>query len=280
MDLSGKSIGSLNGNTAKDIIYMQETPEGNSEPEYSKVNGSRIGTLTGSIGGTVIEDKLPDSSVFYFDTITDLLTALQSDKVDAACYDDSIFKYAKRDIENLKILDGYLVPSEYAPIFPKNEKGQALADQYSEFVKKLWTDGTISEIDKIWFEGDDESASVPDYENLPDTNGTLHMAADLSQVPFVMMVDNRIVGYDVDIAARFCEAYGYRLQIEPMSFASIIPAVVSGKYDFAASNFTITPERAESVIFSEPVYRGGLVIAVLDDKTDNNSASQPVEKKI
>ena len=56
-------------------------------------------------------------------------------------YDDSVFKFAKLEIRNLHILDGYLVPSEYAPIFPKNEKGQALADQYSEFVKKLWASG-------------------------------------------------------------------------------------------------------------------------------------------
>ncbi len=245
------------------------------------MNGKLIGTLTGSIGGTAIEENFPDSQVLYFDTITDMLTALQAGKIDGMCYDDSVFKFMQLEVKNLEILDGYLVSSEYAPIFPKNEKGQALANQYSEFVKKLWADGTIEEIDDIWFSDDEESADVLDYENLPDINGTLHMAADLSQVPFVMMVNDRIVGYDVDIAARFCEANGYRLEIEPMNFASIIPAVVSGKCDFASSNFTVTPERAESVIFSEPVYRGGLTIAVLDadgepdDDEDNTSEQKP-----
>ena len=234
-------------------------------PNFSMadMNGKRLGTLTGSIGGTAIEENFPASEILYFDTITDLLTALLAGKIDGMCYDDSVFKYMQQEVKNLEILDGYLVPSVYAPIFPKNAKGQALAAQYSEFVKKLWVDGTIAEIDGIWF-GDDESASVLDYENLPDTNGTLHMAADLSQVPFAMMAGERIVGYDVDIAARFCQANGYRLKIEPMTFASIIPAVISGKCDFASSNFTVTAERAESVIFSEPVYRGGLTIAVLD----------------
>ena len=237
------------------------------EPEISiqMMNGKRIGTLTGSIGGTAIKETLPDAEVFYFDAITDLLPALQNGKIDGMCYDDSVFKYMNIEVKQLDILDGYLVPSEYAPIFPKNEKGRELAAQYSEFVKKLWADGTIEEIDEIWFEEDEGLKTVLDYENLPDTNGTLRMAVDLSQVPFVMMVNNRIVGYDVDIAARLCEAYGYRLSIEPMNFAAIIPAVMSGKCDFAASNFTITPEREESVIFSEPVYRGGLVIAVLDN---------------
>ena len=173
---------------------------------WQQMDDEKIGTLTGSLGGPAIEENLPDAEIFYYDTITDLLLAAQSGKVDAICYDDSVFKFAKKDIPNLRILDGYLIPSEYAPIFPKNDKGKALADQYSEFVKKLWADGTIAEIDAVWFGDDDSLRTVLDYENLPDTNGTLHMAADLSQVPFVMMSDNRIVGYDVDIAARFCEA--------------------------------------------------------------------------
>ena len=246
---------------------------------WQQMDDAEIGTLTGSLGGPAIEENLPDAEIFYYDTITDLLLAAQSGKVDAICYDDSVFKFAKKDIPNLRILDGYLIPSEYAPIFPKNDKGKALADQYSEFVKKLWADGTIAEIDAVWFGDDDSLRTVLDYENLPDTNGTLHMAADLSQVPFVMMSDNRIVGYDVDIAARFCEANGYRLVIEPMTFESIIPAVVSEKYDFAASNFTITEERKESVYFSEPVYRGGLVIAVLDKNAGNSSAAGSTAEK-
>ncbi len=245
---------------------------------WQQMDGKKIGTLTGSVGGPAIEANLPNADIFYFDTITDLLTALQMEKVDAGCYDDSVFKYAKKDIENLEILDGVLLPSDYAPIFPKNEQGRILADQYSEFVKKLWADGTIAEIESIWFGSDENLQTVLDYENLPDTNGTLHMAADLSQVPFVMMFNNRIVGYDVDIAARFCEAYGYKLEIEPMNFASIIPSVVSGKCDFAASNFTITEERAQSVIFSEPVYRGGLVVAVLDDPADSADSDSDVKK--
>ena len=243
---------------------------------WQQMDGKKIGTLTGSVGGPAIESNLPDAEIFYFDTITDMLTALQMEKVDAVCYDDSVFKYAKKDINNLEILDGILLPSNYAPIFSKNEKGKILADQYSEFVKKLWAEGTIAEIEDIWFGNDENLQTVLDYEGLPDTNGTLHMAADLTQVPFVMMLNNRIVGYDVDIAARFCEAYGYRLVIEAMNFSSIIPSVVSGKCDFAASNFTITEERAQSVNFSEPVYRGGLVVAVLDDAPADFSVSDEV----
>ena len=40
-----------------------------------------------------------------------------------------------------------------AVFFPKTEKGQKLEAQYSEFVKKLWDDGMIDEINSIWFGG-------------------------------------------------------------------------------------------------------------------------------
>ena len=79
------------------------------------------------------------------------------------------------------------------------------------------------------------------------------------------MKDNRVVGYDVDIAARFCQANGYRLEVVPMDFGGLLPAVQTGKCDFAGCCITYTEERAESVLFSSPIYRSGTVLCVLKD---------------
>ena len=96
-----------------------------------------------------------------------------------------------------------------------------------------------------------------DYEALPDTNGTLRMATEALYEPFTYIRNNEIVGYDIDICVGFCEAYGYGLEIVDMSFDAVLPAVQSGKCDFGGSGITITAERAESVLFSEPNYSGG-----------------------
>ena len=241
---------------------------------WQQMDGKVIGTLTGSTGGPALEKNLPEAKIAYYDSVTDIILALDSHKIDGACIDKSFARYLSSEKDNLRILDGSMGKFDNAPVFPKNQKGQDLEKQYSEFVKKLWEDGSIDEIDAKWFSADQSKWDVPDYENLPDTNGTLHMAADPIIPPFVMMVNNRIAGYDVDIAARFCEAYGYRLEIEPMSFAAVIPAVISGKCDFASSGITITEERAENVLFSEPIYHDERGIIVLKTETGNKAGPQ------
>ena len=40
--------------------------------------------------------------------------------------------------------------------FPKNDKGKALCDEFSEYIKQIKSDGTLQQIDDIWF-GTDES---------------------------------------------------------------------------------------------------------------------------
>ena len=244
--------------------------------DYKPYDGKRIGVVTGSTGGPAVEANLPNAKISYFDSVPDMLTALQAQKVDAIAATQSILNFVRMEGENITLTDDFLLPVEIAALFPKNEKGQKLNAQYSEFVRKLWDDGTIDEIDSIWFGEDESKKTILDYENLPETNGTLTMAVDIGIAPFVYLKDGKIVGYDVDIAARFCKAYGYRLVIQNMSFSAIMPSVVSGKSDFSACDMAITPERAESVLFSEPTYYDGLVLAVrgedaAEPESDDNS---------
>ena len=63
---------------------------------WQQMDDAEIGTLTGSLGGPAIEENLPDAEIFYYDTITDLLLAAQSGKVDAICYDDSVLSLQKK----------------------------------------------------------------------------------------------------------------------------------------------------------------------------------------
>ncbi len=226
------------------------------------IDGKRIAVLTGTLSGQYAEERYPNAQVQYFETQTDSLAALKAGKVDVWASDEPIVRFMQIENPELQILEGYLAESNLAAVFPKTEAGQALCDAYSAFVDKLWANGTMKQIDAVWFGADDSARTVLDYEHLPATNGTLRMAADLTQPPFTYMKDDRAVGYDVDVAARFCEASGYGLEIESMSFGGILPAVQSGKVDFAASSITVTKERAEAVLFSTPDYYGGIVMAM------------------
>ena len=64
------------------------------------------------------------------------------------------------------------------------------------------------------------------------------------------------------MAIAFCASRGYGIEIIPMNFDGILPALQSGRIDFSASGFAITPERMESINFSQPYYSGGTKIVV------------------
>ena len=232
-------------------------------PAYAAYNGKRVAVQTGTISGEVALSVIPDLEVNYFNTQTDCLAALRAGKVDAWCSDEPMVRFLMIDNPDLTMYGEKLDESSLAAVFAKTAKGQELCDEYNTFLEEIWADGTMAEIDDIWFGTDDGKRTVLDYEALSDTNGTLRMAVDASILPFAYVKDNRVVGYDVDIAARFCQARGYRLEVVPMDFAGILPAVQSDKCDFAACCITVTEERAESVLFSSPNYHSGTVMAVL-----------------
>ena len=79
---------------------------------------------------------------------------------------------------------------------------------------------------------------------------TLTMGTNASFPPYEFYENEKIVGIDAEIAAAICEKLGYQLEIIDMDFATLIPAVVSGKIDFAMAGMTVTEERLQSVNFS------------------------------
>ncbi|MBQ8964202.1 MAG: transporter substrate-binding domain-containing protein [Clostridia bacterium] len=262
------------------LTVLKEEDEGTAADidahiSLDSLDDKRIGVQTGTICGALVESQLPEAQVYYFNTVTDVMAALETGKVDGGCMDEPTLRFLKIENPQLAILDEYLDESNLAAVFPKTEAGEALCDQYSDYLEKLWADGTMAEIDAVWFGEDDKKRTVMNYGSLPASNGTLRMAADLSMIPFTYMKDNRIMGYDVDVATRFCREYGYGLEIVPMEFGGILPAVQSGKCDFAASCITVTAERAESVLFSAPNYYGGIAMAMWKDDQDMGAQAAP-----
>ncbi|MDB9493210.1 transporter substrate-binding domain-containing protein [Spirulina major CS-329] len=62
------------------------------------------------------------------------------------------------------------------------------------------------------------------------------------------------IGFDIDIANAIAEKLGYEIEISDMDFNGIIPALQSGRADFAMAGMTPTEERKENVSFSEIYY--------------------------
>lgn len=100
-----------------------------------------------------------------------------------------------------------------------------------------------------------------------DEDKILRVATEPSFAPFEFMDQqtSKLVGFDVDIINAVAEVIGYKTDIASMPFDGQIPAVITHQIDVAISGFTITPERAKIVNFTEPYYDAGLG-ALIDNK--------------
>jgi putative lysine transport system substrate-binding protein len=72
-------------------------------------------------------------------------------------------------------------------------------------------------------------------------------------------------GYDVMMAQKICDANGWTLEIHKLDWDSIPLAVQSGDIDCGICGQSITPERLQSMDFSQPYYYASIVTLVKSD---------------
>jgi len=91
----------------------------------------------------------------------------------------------------------------------------------------------------------------------------LIVGMELNYPPFEMIdPEGRPAGISVEMAEALGRYLGLPPKIENIPFDGLIPALKTGKIDLIISSMTATPEREESIDFSEPYLRTGLCLLV------------------
>lgn len=115
---------------------------------------------------------------------------------------------------------------------------------------------------------DDTSADdTQQSETAENTEGgTLVMGTNAQFPPYEFRDENNeVAGIDADIAAAIADKLGMELEITDMAFDSLIPALDGGTIDIILAGMTVTPEREESVNFTDSYATGVQVIIVPED---------------
>lgn len=89
-----------------------------------------------------------------------------------------------------------------------------------------------------------------------DTQETLTMATNAEFPPYEYKEGDKVVGIDAEVAQAIADKLGMKLEIVDTKFDAIIPGVQSGKYDMGMAGMTVTPEREQSVAFSDSYATG------------------------
>ena len=240
-----------------------------------EMKGKSIGVITGGSTSVLITDFFDgDLDLQLFNSNVDMALALNSGKIDAYVTD----MYSARDMsmayEGQYAMEPKVASDPAGFIFKKDdEAAAALKGQINEYLAEIKADGTWQEIYDIWMNYDEDKKVV----DMPTEgkNGTLTMATS-SNIgnPFCYMKNGSLVGFEIDIAARFCHEYGYALQIEDYDYSALVAAVTSGKVDFAGDSIMQTEARLESVDFSDATCEMGFVLVAKKEISSSSSSDR------
>ena len=114
---------------------------------------------------------------------------------------------------------------------------------------------------------DDKKAAAP----APAAKEELIVGTEPSFAPFEFPEKDskEFTGFDMDLIRAIAKEMGYKkCTIRNMGFDALIPAINAGNLDVSIAGFSITEERKQQVIFSQPYYKSGLAFVVRKEVND------------
>jgi polar amino acid transport system substrate-binding protein len=99
---------------------------------------------------------------------------------------------------------------------------------------------------------------------------TYRVGSTPTGVPFTFLdtKTNSVQGVMVDIMNAIAKDQGFAVEIQAMPFSTLIPSLTGSKIDIICAALGMTPQRAEVVAFTDPVYAYGeaMVVNAKDDR--------------
>lgn len=237
--------------------------------DIAQLAGKKVGIVTGSAYDTVLKNKIPGAVPEYFNNFSDQTEAVKSGKIAGFLADEPMARDIINHTSGVTFLKEMLSSDGYAFAFSKSQT--ELQRQVNAALKELQDNGTLKKIDARWFGKNEAVKVLPDLK-LENKKGVIRLATNSNLAPFAYIKQGKMVGYDIEIAMMIAAKLGRTLEIVDMDIAAIIPALVSGKSDMAVGEITITKERAKSVLFSIPNYKGGVAVMVMKGTGARESA--------
>lgn len=102
----------------------------------------------------------------------------------------------------------------------------------------------------------------------PASAETIRVGMSGGYFPFTFVQQDELQGFEVDFMNAVAEETGLDVEFETMSFSGLIGALQSGRIDTVANQITITPEREEAFVFTQPYVYDGAQVVVKEGNED------------
>lgn len=199
----------------------------------------------------------------YFDTFLEV----SKGRKDAALSFSSIFVGLHEAYPTLECI----VSEQTVPIvafFAK--RSEPLKQEFDSYVRS--NPEVLRELKEKWVDGYGHNDYTIDFSTLENHNGMFTLSTCLDSPPMEYIKNGKPAGYELDLVYRFAEASGYAVNFVATEYTAAMTGAATGKYDIFMGFCGYTEERAEEILFSEPIYEEHLGYVVLGDG-DNAHAS-------
>ncbi len=231
----------------------------------------RICVLTGSAGDMAARKHFPGAQFQELTTGADAALAISSNKADAFVYDKSVLLNLVAKNPQLRILDQPVDKLEVAAAIRKDNT--ALLVEMNRVLDELKSDGTLQRLRLKWVDTKyTVTPKLPPADSKAD-KGVLRMGTCANIEPFSFHSSDMLTGLDIELGRLLAARLGKKIEIIDMNFESLIPALQSGKIDFALSNFNVTDERKKLILFSHPYIENDISALVASDPASGQAAA-------
>jgi polar amino acid transport system substrate-binding protein len=225
----------------------------------SDLKDKKIGVLLGSVHDTYAIKNYPEAALLQYKSPPELVLGVKSGKIDAALYTTETLLEILRLDNELQMLGDTLFTIPIGMGF--NKGNSQLREKFNQFLKDIKSDGTFDDLKNRWvLKGE---TIMPEIKN-SKRNGTLIVGTVSDKgLPFTIVKDNRMIGFDIEISERFAAYLGKELKLVDMEFGSLIISAVTNKIEMISSTLMITDERKKQIDFSDEYMRLGASVFVL-----------------
>lgn len=222
--------------------------------EQLKEEGRKIGVATGTADDELVKRFFPEAQIEYFSSNLPAFTAVSQGKLDAFVYGRISLETAVRNgLEGVRILEDNIGEGNTAAIaISPVTKIPELKEKINAFLKEIREDGTLEQIHERWITQDDPvmpEIPVPASSDLRLVVGTTGDAP-----PYSFYEGTELSGHEIEIARRLAVWMGASLEFKVYDYDGIVAAAAGGDVDCIMANLYVTPERQESLAFTDPTF--------------------------
>ena len=253
---------------------VQKTSQSITSLKQLAAPGTKIGTGSDLLEWEMLQKDYPQAKVLAYSENTLGFRDVADGRIDA-------YVYPRREME-LAILSGlsgvrvleesYNTDRISVGISPVSDIPD-LEQKINAFLAELRANGTLDDMYDRWVVRFNQTMpEIPAPEN-PSLH--LRVGTTGTVVPYSYYVGTQLNGYDIELAYRFAAWLNADLEFKMYDFSGIIAAAQTGDVDCIMSDLIYTPEKAESISFSDQLFEIEIGVLVRD-----TGAAAPVQQTV